>query len=362
METEYRASAVQAGESSRTFQGRLRIFRESLQFEYDGGRVEMPLAELRVRLGGHNSEHVFFEHRQQPNWSIYTAERSILQHETLRRHSALAEQLQGLQKKSWPGRSMAVAGAVVLLIFVLMLAVAFGNKARVVRYLAFKIPVSAEINLGNSLIEQVKRQGKLLNDSRLEAKLNTITARLLPAVAGTEYRFQFHILDDTNVNAFALPGGNVVVLSGLLNAAGRSEEIAGVLAHEIAHVTERHGFRKIIDAAGLSLIVQTLFGDAGGLMALIADSSEFLLRQKYSRDFEREADDVGWRYLVAAQIDPRGLTEFFRKLMEHEKSGLAIPGLLSTHPATVERIRRLERKWEQTADKSGFVALGGTGP
>lgn len=361
METEYRANAFHAGASSPTLTGKLYVARNGLRFETESGNVELPFAGLRIRLGGHNAEQVFFEHPQHPAWSVYTAEREILRHDALSQNGALSDQIRKLQNRRGLGKPMAFLGVLVLL-FVLLIAALISAKGRLVRHLAFQVPVAWETNLGNSLFEQVKHQGKIVADPRLETKLNAVTARLLPGIAHSGYSFQFHILDDTNVNAFALPGGNVVVLTGLLNAAQRPEEIAGVLAHEIAHVTERHGFRKIIDTAGLYLVVQTLFGDASGITAVIANSSEFLLRQKYSRDFEREADDVGWQYLVAAKIDPRGMTDFFRTLLESEKAGVTLPGLLSTHPTTKERIRRLEAKWEDAATAIKFTPLSSETP
>ena len=361
MEKSYQANAFHPNFGSRTSAGRVVLSRDAVRFESEAGGFVLPMTGLRIRLGGNNAEQVFFEHPQHSGCSIYTTERQILDHESLSRNTALSEQLAALRRKRGLGKPIAVV-SVVLVLFLILLAVIIGSKGPIVRYLAFRVPSAWESNLGNSILDQVKRQGKVISDPRLEAELANVTSRLLPVVANKNYDFRFHILDDTNVNAFALPGGNVVVLSGLLNAAKRPEEIAGVLAHEIAHVTERHGFRKIIDTAGLYLILQTLIGDATGLMAVISESSEFLLRQKYSRDFEQEADDIGWQHLVSANVDPRGMTDFFRTLMEREKAGLVIPGLLSTHPATDERIQRLEAKWEGMERKSGFIELAPARP
>jgi predicted Zn-dependent protease len=141
--------------------------------------------------------------------------------------------------------------------------------------------------------------------------------------------------------------GHIFIHTGLLKAADRPEELAGVLAHEMAHITRRHAFRKLIESSGLYLVAQYFFGDATGITAALANSSELLLKQKYSRDFEREADDTGWQYLVEAKIDPRGMIDFFEKLKADEaKSGSGSgtgPDLLSTHPSTAERIRRLKK-------------------
>src|SRR5206468_5365206 len=108
-----------------------------------------------------------------------------------------------------------------------------------------------------------------------------------------------------------VPGGQVFIFSGLLDSVKRPEELAGVLAHEIAHVTRRHSLRNIISSAGLWLTLSALFGDTKGLTSILTDGSQFLLNQKFSRDFEREADDTGWDYLVAANVDPRGMIDFF---------------------------------------------------
>src|SRR6185295_147454 len=172
-----------------------------------------------------------------------------------------------------------------------------------------------------------------------EAEVAKIRSRLLPALTNSGYTFQFHIMQDTNVNAFAIPGGHVVILTGLLERADSAEEVAGVLAHEIAHVTKRHSMRSMMQSAGLVVLIQSIFGDTSGVVAILTQGSQFLIEQRFSRDFEREADDVGWNYLVRANIDPQGMIEFFEKLkkivaasgMGQMESSLA---LLNTHPAT----------------------------
>jgi predicted Zn-dependent protease len=103
-----------------------------------------------------------------------------------------------------------------------------------------------------------------------------------------------------------------------------------------------------------------LFGDTSGLAAVLADGSQLLLRQRYSRDFEREADDVAWQYLLKANIDPRGMIRFFDRLKKEEQKYPQLRGslqLLNTHPATAERMERLEEKWKKLDRKDGFRKL-----
>ena len=357
MGSTYRANAFHPSFGSRTATGTLQLSGGRLKFASEDGQGELPLEGLKLRLGGNNHEHIFFEHAAHPDWSIYTSDKTILDDPAFAASSALTRQIGTMRRRR--GIPLALVAVFILLgLLLAALGALLAGKDHLIRFLASQIPVAAEIDLGNSLFEQIKREGKLVSDEQLEARLKAAVSPLLRVVQTSGYTFQFHLVDDTNVNAFAIPGGHVLVHTGLLKTAQRPEEIAGVLAHEIAHVTQKHGFRKIIESAGLYLAVQTVFGDASGLVAVIANGSSFLLQQKYSRNFEQEADDVGWQYLIDAKIDPRGLIDFFTRLKALEGRAGEFPAFLSTHPATEERIRRLEMKWEALPQKSGFVKLG----
>ena len=195
------------------------------------------------------------------------------------------------------GRGLGIAA---LILIGLLLGIVIGLVAArdwLVEKIADRIPVSLEVKMGEQFFSQIQGEGKLVADADHSNRVAAITRPLLEAVGETGYTFRFHIINDTNINAFAVPGGHIFIHTGLLAAADTPEEIAGVLGHEIAHITERHGFRSIINAAGLYLIVQFLVGDTTGLAAVLTDGSQLLLRQSYSRDFEREADDAGWQYL-----------------------------------------------------------------
>jgi predicted Zn-dependent protease len=228
---------------------------------------------------------------------------------------------------------------------------------------ARQVPVSVEEQFGEAVFERVQQQTKITNDPRWTAQLEAVTARLLLAATNSGYKFQFHVAEADDLNAFAIPGGHMVVYTGLLKAVKRPEELAGVLAHEMAHVMQRHSLRNLIEALGLSLTVQMLVGDASGLVALASQGSEVLLRERFSRDVERAADDGGWDLLVAADMDPRGMIDFFRT-MQSELARNAVTAaadgnlsFLSTHPATSERIKRLEAKYETLPNKTRFVPL-----
>lgn len=139
----------------------------------------------------------------------------------------------------------------------------------------------------------------------------------------------------------ALPGGYIVIHRGLLERARTAEEIQGVLAHEMAHIEKRHGIIQLAQNIGLDLAIQQLQGGENQLLdSLIKDSGQ-LLGFKFSRDHERAADDRGWELLEQAQINPRGMSEFFAGL--NADTSAPIP-FLSTHPAPQERMDRLRTK------------------
>jgi len=172
-------------------------------------------------------------------------------------------------------------------------------------------------------------------------------------------KFEFHVADEPILNALALPSGQVVVMRGLLEEAD-GDELAGVLAHEMAHVLEKHGMRALAQMIGPSLISKYIFGGDSALSAM-TEGSAMLGSLQYSRDNEREADAQAWEILLRANIDPRGLTRFFRQ-MRREEGGDTDTDVFSTHPATSERIETLEKKWEETQKKSGFQPVNAGPP
>ena len=361
----FAGSAFHPEFGGKTVNGQVKVQNGNIEFEHAGGRAALPLSGLQARLGGNNNEHLFFQHPSQPDWTISTRSLDILQHPVLRADPQFAH-LKRTQAKSGRGWRIAVAALLfVCALFVGLLALVFLQKDRIINAVAEKVPVEWERTLGETVFAQVKAQGKIIDDPERARRVKAITDRLLPVVKASGYEFTFHIMQDTNVNAFAIPGGHVVIHTGLLDAASRPEEVAGVLAHELAHVTRQHSVRQMIGSAGVFLLVQALLGDASGLTAVLADGSRYLLQQKYSRDFEREADDTGWQYLLDARIDPRGMIDFFQKLKTAQEN---IPGgavmesmsFLSTHPATQERIQRLEEKWKQVPAGASFEALENT--
>ena len=147
------------------------------------------------------------------------------------------------------------------------------------------------------------------------------------------------VVDANLVNAFALPGGLVVLTDGLLQAAETPEEVAGVLAHELGHVAYAHPTQAIFRTTAVSLLISAVIGDfTGGV--LIAGVAEWALNSAYTRDAEREADRFSIARMNAAGIDGRGLLRFFERLRKEESKGSesSLYRMISTHPPTPERM------------------------
>lgn len=348
--------------AGRTAAGTLAFTGESLRFEGGDVTVELPLRGLLFQAGGHNGEQIFFQSAFKSDWLLCTGDRAILQHPALQSDPVLRRQAQAAARRRISLRKFVGLGLVVLALLVAIAAGVWSQKSRLAQAVVNRLPASWEQQFGDAVFEGIKRRTKIIEDGARRARLEVVTRRLLPVVTNQNLRFQFHIAEAKELNAFAIPGGHVVVHTGLLDAVARPEELAGVLAHEIAHVTRRHSLRNMVESAGLALLIQALIGDASGLLAVATEGSELLLRQKFSRDFEREADDTGWDYLVAAGIDPRGMIEFFRRLQKEAEQGAAAAvegplNFLSTHPATAERIAHLEARARALGPAAKFTPL-----
>lgn len=161
--------------------------------------------------------------------------------------------------------------------------------------------------------------------------------------------YTFTVIDKDVINAFAIPGGHVFVYAGLIRSCRNEAELAGVIAHEVGHITKRHSMQRMVQMYGAQFLLDILLGDESNLTQVMAGLTTNLALLKYGRDNEFEADSLAVEYSILAGYNPRGMETFLTLL--GEKSGDAgILQLLSTHPATgdrVERVRDLvERKGE----------------
>lgn len=206
---------------------------------------------------------------------------------------------------------------------------------------AARMPVAWEAGLGDTVVAHLVPAGRRCEGTRGQQGVDAIVAAVLRGAPGQPYRFRVTVVDDAAVNAFAAPGGALVLYRGLLERTTRAEELAGVLAHEIQHVLHRHGTRMVFQRASTGLLLAAVVGDVSGVMALGLETARTLGELRYSRRHEEEADRDGLRMLVAAGIDPAGMLVFFEKMAAREGVTSARPRYLSSHPGSTERAARL---------------------
>lgn len=337
--------------------GRIRIDRWHFRFQSDAVTLEIPLARLRVRVGEGEDERIYFQDPAQPDWEIITDDFEILDHPGIAQLGDLRVRLSADASRRELGRRLRILGYVAV---VCLLLIWLGQLAvsAMVRSLVAKLPREMEQEIGDSMIAEVQIEMNLIEDTNRVATLVTLAAPLVHAIGNGNTEFTFYIAEEEDPNAFALPGGHVVVTTGLLKLAGRPEELLGVISHEVAHVTQKHGIRKAIAATGPFLIFRVfLGGNSRGVAAVVGGASDLLIRQSFSQEYETEADDLGWQALVAAKIDPRGMSEMFEKLQAYERRhqrGMELPRAFQSHPALEKRIARLEKKWRKLPEKTGF--------
>jgi len=338
-------------------EGRITFDRWCLRFESDAITFDIPLTRLQIEYSESGNGQIIFGDSQKEGWSVNTFDPRILAHSSLLLQAHTRHQIKALRSRGELKRRLKIT-FVFLVAFGLIASVVSVLVGAMVRSLVQKVPVEWEAELGNALMTDLRDKETFVEDANLKAKLDQAVAPLLSALPRNSSDFRFYILRESKPNAFALPGGHVLVNTALIELADRPEEIAGVVAHELAHVTLKHGFRKIISSAGPYLVFKVFLGSKTGLLGLLGDSSQVLVRQSFSQEYELEADAVGWQYLVQARIDPRGLTNMLRKLKAEQESHQGMPPQIhafSSHPPTEKRIQRLEDRWKKLKDKSGFI-------
>jgi predicted Zn-dependent protease len=297
-------------------------------------------------MGGARNRIAFFSHHGVGGWQITVSDPAILDDPLLARHSELAAVL----KRAKGGRNLGLLALVALAAMFLSVPLVIVSQAgRITRGIANSVPTEWEQELGETAFESLNPA--IIDDEASLAALGALVAHLeLPE--GVEW--QFHIVEDAEPNAFALPGGIVAVHTGLLAAAETGDEVIAVLCHELAHVNEQHGIRLIMQSAGTFVLLSAVSGDATGALGLAASAAPLLLTPSFSRDFEREADAGALPCMDAAGVDPAAMARMFEHMDAHmeqvhatisgsgEEIAEGILAWIGTHPQTDERIEFFE--------------------
>ena len=210
-------------------------------------------------------------------------------------------------------------------------------------FLAPRIPASWEEQLGISVLEQLAPlANRCVDQNRLPA-IESIVTRLSRAMPDSLYHIRLTVVDRPVMNAFALPGGQVVVFRDLLEATETPEQLAGVLAHELQHIYKQHSTRAIIEQASTSLLIAAVSGDFTGALAYGIEGARVLGVLRYSRLHEDEADREGLLLLQTIGIDPAEMIDFYHVMEAQHPHDSAALSYLSTHPHTDDRIAKLTK-------------------
>jgi predicted Zn-dependent protease len=220
---------------------------------------------------------------------------------------------------------------------------------------------SREQQLGRSVMLQLRNAGVIIEDPLLTEYVRVIGSQLASQVNDGDFKFEFFVVDDNRINAFAMPGGFIGINAGLITASDNENELAGVLAHEISHVTQRHIARSLYENQRMSLVstaamlAAVLLGAAADLggnattgLVTAAQAAGMQQQINFTRTHEAEADRVGMGVLAASGFDPNGMATFFEKLSRGGSlSSEAVPEMLRTHPMSTGRIAEARARTRQ---------------
>lgn len=317
--TGWLAQYVSAPESTRV-PVTVTVDRLGIHFQVPGRAVSWwPYSAVRAEQDPENPAHARLE-RVNTSEALVVLDATFLQ--TLASSAPRGASGSHRTATGWPKVAVLIVGSVGLigaLYFVVLPAMA--------GVMASRVSVEFERELGDGVIEQLIASEPVCDDPTLRRSIDDIVTRLRSGLPDQRYDFRVTIVDDTLVNALAVPGGAMVVFRGLLRSSASPEELAGVLAHEMQHVQLRHGTRALMRQLPL------LMGggsDAAAILGVLGALS-------YARADEEEADEEGMRLITAARVDPRGMISFFDKLEQIAGPGSPVLTYLSTHPATGER-------------------------
>lgn len=212
--------------------------------------------------------------------------------------------------------------------------------------------IKDEIELGKKIRASVRSSLPIVEDPEVVAYVQEVMDRLMRTVPPQPFEYSISVVRHNAFNAFAAPGGNLFLFTGLILGVDHESEMAGVLAHEIAHATQRHIAGRIAQMQKVSLLSLAgallgafLGGDAGSALMVGSTAAGQAAQLSYSRADESDADHVGMSYLVKAGYPPRGMAGAFEKIRRQQwMMGTSVPAYLSTHPAVQERITYLNAR------------------
>lgn len=209
----------------------------------------------------------------------------------------------------------------------------------------YAIPYAAEKVAENTSLSSEETFGELINTSMTKSlTIDTVRTERLMAFYKqlnhkTKYNIRIHFVDDDEtVNAFALPGGNIYVFSGLFNKITKPEQLVSLLYHEMGHIEHRHSLKHIYRTLSRSMIISALLSDINGLSNAVIENADMIMQLKYSKELESDADTYSLKSMYDEKLDINGFISLF-EILEKESEGSEVPEILSSHPLNKNRIK-----------------------
>jgi beta-barrel assembly-enhancing protease len=305
----------------------------------DGAAEDVLADSLAVAVTGFNEDTLQLSWERQGHTHAVTvadpaAHRALLEHAP----ANFARRLEGghsrmqYHRRKWNTVIGILAG------LLLLVGIGWWQSEAITQWIANRVSMETEIGIGDRALAQLEAEHTLTQEGPAAAAIAGIGSRL---TKGSRYQYRWYVSDDREVNAYALPGGIVVVNAGMIEEADSAEELAGVLAHEVQHIEHRHTLQQMIHTAGWAAVLAVALGDVSAITAIVIHQ---LGNLRNSRELEAQADTEGMKALAKAGIPLDGMAKLFRKLQkQQERRGGEGIALLSSHPATEERIAGLEQ-------------------
>ena len=205
-----------------------------------------------------------------------------------------------------------------------------------------------EVRISREFRREARKHLKFVNHPEAERYIDRIGRRILTATGPQPFDYRFFVVDENQLNAFAVPGGSIYVFSGLIERAKSTDELAGVMGHEIVHIKARHMARSsgpdaISVLSLLSMVLLARTGSGAQAAGMVGQAVAATRQAAYSRQLEMEADTLGARYMSAAGYDPKGAIGFLKTLdQERSLNPIDVPAYIMSHPVTQERVANAE--------------------
>jgi predicted Zn-dependent protease len=323
--------------------GTLSVDRHKIIFTPDEDQkpIVFDIHTLVLEMTGSNGKMVFItDPDHNPETTITTRDWKILQDPLL---CELPKVKALCQQKSLKNIVTGIAIAIAIL-FVGLIPTAWGLVTEASPYL---IPVEAEEKLGSFLIQYVHNDKTIIEHPKALALLEEVCKPLVDHAQTMGHSINIVVAEDSKVNAYAFPGGYIILNSGLITKTKNVEELAGVIAHEIGHITNRHHLKSLVSEIGITTLLALVFQDFASVAEALYLGHRFS-QLSFSRENEHEADAAAIKTLEKSGYSPTGIRSFLENLKNMDDSKLRLPAIFSTHPSLEHRIEYLKKHISKT--------------